>query len=182
MRLAARFATRRALITSGVATLALVLVLFGALIPAVEAACGALPLDLRPHSSAADVRAFLDGCGVEGRAAYQRLQVVDLLYPSASAVFLSGAMWAAASRVWRSPRWTGLWVLPALSSAFDYIENACAWVALARFPASSATDGLLGVASAVKQALGWAGGVALVALLVVLVWRRVASQGRGPRG
>lgn len=174
-------ARRRVLVASGLATAVLISALFGVFIPAIEAACGAPPPDVRPYTGPAQLRAFLEGCGPSGRAAYVRLQVVDLVYPAVMASFTIGALSALAARVAPSGRWSWVWVFPALSSAFDYVENIAAWVALARFPAAGELDGLLGVASAVKQGLGWAGGVTLVALLVALAtpWARGQRARRG---
>ena len=43
-------------------------------VPAVAAACGQVPLDVRFTSSAADVTAFLATCGTEGLAAYRAME------------------------------------------------------------------------------------------------------------
>lgn len=168
----------RALVASGAATVALASVLFGVLIPAIQAACGARPPDIRAYTDPTQLHAFLDACGPVGRAAYTRLQLVDLLYPAVMASFSIGALTALAARLRPSGRWGWVWALPALSSAFDYLENVAAWVALVRFPAAGELDALLGVASALKQVLGWAAGAALVALLLALVVRWL--RGRSP--
>ncbi len=54
--------------------------------------------------------------------------------------------------------WLALAAVPFLSSAFDYLENVCAWLALAAYPSPAATDSLLGVASMAKVATSWAAG------------------------
>lgn len=137
-------------------------------IPHVTQACGAPPPDLRFYTSAAGVQAFLAGCGPAGRLAYQHLQQADLLYPTVFALFVASAL-ATLLRVTRAgSRWLALAALPLLSSAFDYLENVAAWVALARFPArAEPASSLLGLASAAKSATSWAATTLVIGLLVV---------------
>ncbi len=147
----------------------------------VEAICGQAPPDVRFTSSAAEVRGFLDACGVVGREAYQSMQVADLFYPLVFAVFMASSLALVLSRLAPGrPSLVALAVLPLVASAFDYLENVCAWMALFAFPAAAATDSLLGLASAAKSATSWVSGALLLgslgALVVATVRRRV-----GPR-
>lgn len=138
-------------------------------IPTVEALCGQPPLDMRTGSSAADVNAFLTACGATGREAYRALQLADLAYPLVFAVFLASSLAMVLSRLAPGrPRLLLLAVLPFVASAFDYLENVFAWRALLAFPGTTATDGLLGLASTAKTATSWLAGGLLVAALVAL--------------
>lgn len=150
-------------------------------IPTVEAACGQAPPDVRFTSDAGEVGAFLDACGVVGREAYRSLQVADLFYPLVFAVFMASSLAMVISRL--APRRRSLLALaalPLLASAFDYVENACAWLALAVYPDSAATSSVLGLASAAKSATSWAAGILLLgmlgALVVVTLRRRVGPS------
>ena len=152
-------------------------------IPRVTELCGAPPPDLRFFTSAAGVQEFLSGCGPAGRLGYQHLQQADLLYPAAFALVAASALAMLLVRVTRpGSRWLALAALPLLGSAFDYLENASAWVALARFPGSAGpASSLLGMASAAKSLASWAAMALLVGLLVavpVLVGRRALARRR----
>ena len=150
-------------------------------IPTVEAACGQAPPDVRFTSSGGEVGVFLDACGVVGREAYRSMQVADLFYPLVFALFMASSLAMVISRL--APRRRSLLALAALplvASAFDYVENACAWLALAVYPDSAATNSVLGLASAAKSATSWAAGIlllgALAALAVVTLRRRVRPR------
>ena len=140
-------------------------------IPRVEALCGEPPLDMRIASSAGEVHGFLTSCGATGREAYRALQLADLVYPLVFAVFLATSLALVLSRLAPSrPRLLIVAALPFLASAFDYLENAFAWRALAAFPEATSTDGLLGWASLAKTATSWlAGGILMAALAALLV-------------
>ncbi len=141
-------------------------------IPVVEAACGAAPLDVRTGASADDVHAFLLGCGPTGREAYQALQVADLVYPLVFALFLASSLAIVLRRL--APGRPGLvaWAaLPLAASAFDYLENACAWLALAAYPSAAPADGLLVLASDAKTITSWLAGLLLLGGCAALVAR-----------
>lgn len=153
-------------------------------IPVVEAACGAPPLDVRSGASAADVHAFLAGCGPAGREAYQALHVADLAYPLVFALFLASSLAVVLRRLAPTrPRLLGLAAIPFLAGAFDYLENACAWVALTAYPSAAPTDALLVLASDAKTLTSWLAGtlliVATAALLGRMGWRRLRRAGAG---
>lgn len=136
-------------------------------VPAVAAACGQVPLDVRFTSSAADVTAFLATCGTEGLAAYRAMETVDLVYPLVSALALAATLaFTLRGAGHRLRRWLPL--VPFIVAALDYLENACAWLALAAFPTTSPTDSLLGVATAAKT-VAFTGTVTLV--VTVVAWR-----------
>lgn len=153
-------------------------------IPTVEAVCGQAPPDVRFTSSAAEVGGFLDACGVAGREAYRSLQVADLFYPLVFALFVASSLALVISRLApRRPSLLALAALPLVASAFDYLENACAWIALMAYPDASATSSLLGLASAAKTITSWAAGILLLALLGALVADRARRMVRArPRG
>jgi hypothetical protein len=149
----------------------------------VEAICGQAPPDIRFTSSAAQVSGFLDACGVVGRQAYQSMQVADLFYPLVFAVFTASSLALVISRLVPGRRsLLALAALPLVASAFDYLENACAWMALAAFPDAAPTNSLLGLASAAKTTTSWVAGIlllgALAALVVATVRRRAETQPR----
>lgn len=150
-------------------------------IPTVEAACGQAPPDVRFTSDGGDVGAFLDACGVVGRDAYRSMQVADLFYPLVFALFMASSLAMVISRLApRRPSLLALAALPLVASAFDYVENACAWLALAVHPHGAATNSVLGLASAAKSATSWAAGILLLltlgALAVVTLRRRVRPR------
>jgi hypothetical protein len=139
-------------------------------IPRVEAVCRQVPLDMRFTSSAADVMDFLTACGGTGRDAYRLLQVADLFYPAVFGAFMATSIALVLSRLAPARRaLLALAALPVLAAGFDYLENVCAWLALAAFPGPAPTSGLLGLASAVKNVASWASGVLLLGALAVLV-------------
>ncbi len=153
-------------------------------IPVVEAVCGAPPLDVRSGASAADVHAFLAGCGPAGREAYQALQIADLVYPLVFALFLASSLAIVLRRL--APGRPGLLALaglPFVASAFDYLENACARLALTAYPASAPTDAVLVLASDAKVLTSLLAGGLLLAALVTLParagWRRLRQAGTG---
>ena len=153
-------------------------------IPQVVAACGQPPPDVRFTSSAADVTGFLDACGSAGRAAYRSMQLADLFYPMVFGLFLATSLAIVLARLAPGQRWVlALAALPLAGSAFDYLENAFAWLALAAYPDPSATGSLLGLASAAKTTTFWIAGIALlvaVGALGVLDSRRRLRR-RSPR-
>lgn len=145
-------------------------------IPSVEAACGQRPPDVRPFTSAADVTGFLNACGAAGRDAYRFLQLADLLYPAVFALFMAASMALVLARLQtRNQRLLALAALPLLGSAFDYLENLCAWLALAAFPGQPPTSHLLGLASAAKNLTFWVSGAVLLGAIAVLAARRVKA-------
>ena len=151
-------------------------------IPRVEAACDQAPPDMRFTSSATDVLGFLTGCGAAGRDAYRFLQVADLLYPTVFGMFMATSMALVLVRLAPGRHaLLALAVLPLLGSAFDYLENACAWLALAAFPGQAPTSSLLGLASAAKNLTFWTSGAVLLGALALLAiaWARRQARPAG---
>jgi hypothetical protein len=144
----------RTLAVFGSATLALAALVFGLAIPEVEVRCGVGPPDVRLYTTATELHAFLDGCGPAGRAAYTRLQLVDLVYPVVRGGFFTGMLAWVARRVSPGGRLDRLPWLTLASAVADYVENAASWLALLRYPEPGPLDGLLGPVSALKQSLG----------------------------
>ena len=141
-------------------------------VPEVEAACGQAPPDMRFFTTADGVTQFLDECGPEGRDAYRSMQLVDIFYPAVVGVFLASSLSLAVRRLFPHLG-PALWLvaLPLAGAAFDYLENALAWLALASYPDPVVTSNLLGVASAAKTSTSWVAGLTLVAALVALAAR-----------
>jgi len=145
----------------------------------VEAVCRQAPPDVRFTSSAADVLGFLTGCGAAGREAYRFLQVADLFYPTVFGMFMATSMALVIARL--APErhaLLALAVLPLLGSVFDYLENVCAWLALAAFPGPAPTSSLLGLASAAKNLTFWTSGALLLGALALLVIAQVSRRAR----
>jgi hypothetical protein len=143
-------------------------------IPTVESTCGQPPPDVRFTSSAAEVNDFLSACGATGRSAYTNMQLADLAYPTVFGLFLTTSLAVALRRLGsRGPVVVGLAMLPMLGTAFDYLENVFAWRALAAFPEPSGTDGLLGLATAVKTTTFWLAGLLLLAVITMLGIRTI---------
>jgi hypothetical protein len=145
----------------------------GFTIPHVAQVCGQPAPDMRFTSTAAAVHDFLAGCGPTGREAYRALQIADLFYPLVFAVFLASSL-ALALRlaVPSRPKLITLAAVPFLASAFDYAENACAWLALAAWPRPGVTDNLLGLFSAAKSVTSWAAVTLLLLALAALTVTR----------
>lgn len=137
-------------------------------IPAVEAACGQAPPDMRFYSSGDDVVSFLDACGPAGRNAYQNMQLADLVYPAIVGLFLASSLALATKRLSarHSLRWVA--VVPLVAALFDYLENAFVWLAINSHPEAIVTNEVLGFASAAKTSLSWAAGLTLLTCLAIL--------------
>lgn len=142
----------------------------------VEAACRQAPPDMRFFTSAGGVTEFLDDCGPGGRNAYRNMQLADIFYPAVAGVFLASSLSLAIRRL--SPlshRAAWLGALPLAIIAFDYLENALAWLALTSYPDPIATSHLLGVASAAKTTTSWTSVLLLVAILTALAVQATRS-------
>ena len=182
----ARLAGWRVLLASGAAYATFAVVFFTTslpfTIPRVEAVCRQAPPDVRFAPSATDVRRFLDACGAAGRESYRNLQLADLAYPAVFALFVAAALAFVLSRLARpGSRLLALCALPVLGAAFDYLENACAWLALAAHPEPSVASSLFGLASGSKNIASWAAGLLLVGALVLLLARTARNPWRASR-
>lgn len=142
--------------------------LFAVVVPSTQEACGATPLDMRAHYGAAEVTTFLANCGVAGTDAYRTMQVVDLIYPAVTAIFLFIAI-AVVMRLLAGPTSPALLLalVPIVGGLADYAENAVAWMYLTTSPSPGWGD-LMGVAATAKTIAGWLGGVVLLVGLVVV--------------
>lgn len=186
-RTMARMARGRVLLGSGAAYATFATVFFTTslpfTIPRVEAVCRQAPPDVRFAPSATAVLRFLDACGVAGRESYRNLQLADLAYPAVFGLFLATALAFVISRLTRpDSRLLALSVLPLLGAAFDYLENACAWLALAAHPEPSVASSLFGLASGAKNIASWAAGLVLVGVVVLLLARTTRDRWRASRG
>lgn len=144
---------------------------------AVERACGLPAPDVRTAPSPEEVRSFVAACGPHGLAAWRDVQLVDLLYPAATAAFLVTVLMLLARRLPRRVTW--VLVLPLLAAAADYVENAGAWVLLTRgVDATSWAESLVQLGSALKVAASWASWTCVVALTVWVALRTARGRAR----
>jgi hypothetical protein len=150
--------------------------LFAVVIPSTQAACGAIPLDMRAHYGATEVTTFLSNCGEAGVDAYRTLQIVDLIYPAVSAIFFFAAIGIVMRRS-AGPTSPALLlaVVPIVGGLADYVENAIAWTYLLASP-SPVWGNLMGAAATAKTVAGWLGGLALLAGLVMVGGRWAARH------
>ena len=174
----AGLASGKALVIATVVFVPLAVWLFAVVIPSTQEACGAVPLDMRAHYGAAEVTTFLSKCGSAGIDAYRTLQVVDLVYPAVSAIFLFIAI-AVVMRRLAGPTSPALLLalVPIIGGLADYVENAIAWMYLTASPSPGWGD-LMGMAATAKTIAGWLGGITLLAGLVVLGSRWAARRFR----
>jgi len=192
MTVVSRLATRmerlagwRLLVIAGIIFAVFAALLFGSSVPFsirhVEDLCGQAPPDVRFFTSAGEVRAFMTGCGEAGRAAYRNLQVADLFYPAVNALFMASALAMAMSRnVRKGSLWFATAALPFVGAAFDYLENAAAWITLVRFPdESGAAASVLGGASVAKQTVSWVAGLLLLTVVAFASVRWVMKRRTG---
>lgn len=186
-RAMARLSSLRAWVVSAVVYSAFAVAFFGSgagfAVPTVQRICGQAPPDMRVTSTATEVHGFLSACGSAGREAYRALQVADLFYPLVFAVFLASSL-ALVVRLLapNRPGLLGLAAVPFVASAFDYLENACAWLALGAWPQPGAADTLLGLFTTAKTATSWLAGTLLLLALGALAakhgWALLARHRR----
>jgi hypothetical protein len=160
------------------------LAMFGwpGLVAGVPRACrGRSALDVRSGWSPADARDLVAACGTEGRAAYLRLELLDLVYPLLCGLAL---LLVSALLVRRLPgrRWR-LLLLPAIAmTVLDYAENAVVWNILSTWPAVGDGPALLGgAATAAKRVAGFAAYLAVPLLLLAVGLEGLRSRGRSRR-
>lgn len=150
-------------------------------IPHVEEVCGAAPLDVRFHSTARDVKQFLDACGPDGRAAYRNLQIADLVYPTVFGLFMTSALAVTLKRLAPSrPDVVALASIGLVGSGFDYLENVFAWRVLATYPDVGPAGTLLGFMSTAKTVSHWTAGVTLLTGIALLAGRAVRHRMTSP--
>lgn len=147
------------------------LAMFGwpGLVGAVSRAChGRSALDVRGHWTATDARDLVAACGTTGRAAYLRLELLDLVYPLLCGLAL---LLVSALLIRRLPsrRWR-LLLIPAIAmTVLDYGENAAIWNILSTWPAVADLPALLGgAATAAKRVAGFAAYLAVPFLLLTV--------------
>jgi len=150
---------------------------------AVSRAChGRSALDVRSQWTAADARDLVAACGTEGRAAYLRLELLDLVYPLLGGLAL---LLVSALMIRRLPgrRWR-LLLIPAIAmTVLDYGENAAVWNILSTWPAVGDLPAHLGGAATVaKRAAGLAAYLAVPLLLLTVGLDRLRVQARTRAG
>ena len=158
---------------------ALVMFAWPGLVGAVSQACdGRTALDVRGHWTVVDARELVQACGTDGRAAYLRLELFDLVYPLISGLAL---LLAASLLVRRMPdrRWRLLLVPAVAMTVLDYGENATVWSILATWPTVGELPAQFGgVATLGKQAAGLAAYLAIPLLLLAARVGRLRSRAR----
>lgn len=175
----ARVADRRLLVISGTAWFALATVLFAwqgrFSLAAVAQACGREAPDVRFAPAASQTQSFLAECGDHGLAAYRDLQVVDLFYPAAGAVFLLVVLAFLLLRV--APRAAWIAFVPLLAALGDYAENASAWVLIGVGPSQASwAASVLQMGSALKVVASWVSWLGVIALLFGVAVRTLARR------
>ena len=120
-----------------------------------------------------------------GRLASGRVWLISAaIFAPCAAVFMAASLAMVITRLAPGrPLLVALAALPLVASAFDYLENLCAWMALAAYPEPAATNSVLGLASAAKTTTSWLAGIlllsALTALIVTTIVRRVRPAPHG---
>jgi hypothetical protein len=147
------------------------------LVGGVTRACGGQSaFDMRGYWDAAAARALIADCGTEGRAAYLRLQLLDLAYPLLCGLAL---LLASALLVRHLPgrAWTVM-LIPAIAmTALDYSENVFVWTVLATWPTVGELPAHLGgIATAAKRIAGFAAYLTIPILLIATVIARVRGH------
>jgi len=178
--LSGRLVHRGLLIGSGALWLGLAVVLFAwsgrFSLAAVAAACGVPAPDVAFAPAAAETTAFVEACGESGLAAYRDLQVVDLLYPAAGALFLMVVLAFLLRRLMPGVGWLAF--LPLGAALGDYLENVAAWALITVGPVGAPwAASILQAGSAVKVVLSWASWLLVSGLLVALAVRAVSTRG-----
>ncbi|RRD07252.1 hypothetical protein EII34_01855 [Arachnia propionica] len=145
-------------------------------LPEVTAACGAPPLDTRPFWSREEALELARTCGQEGRAAYRRLALLDLLHPVLVAATL--VLWVRWSR---SPHRRPSLVVQAvilLGAGADLMENWAVWTLLAGGPGldGSALLRVGGGISLAKNVLVSFGMLGAAAVILDAVRHRVLTR------
>ncbi|MFI9574589.1 hypothetical protein ACIG5D_24425 [Microbispora rosea] len=160
---------------------ALAIFIWPGLTGAVSRAChGRSALDVRSHWTAADARDLVAACGTKGRAAYLRLELLDLVYPLLCGLALllvsSLLIRRLSGRRWR------LLLIPAVAMTVLYGENAAVCNILSTWPAVGDLPAHLGGAATVaKRAAGLVAYLAVPLLLLTVgldrlrVWARTRA-------
>jgi hypothetical protein len=157
------------------------LVMFGwpGLTGAVSRAChGRSALDVRSQWSAADARDLVAACGTEGRAAYLRMELLDLVYPLLCGLAL---LLVSALLIRRLPsrRWRLLLIPAVAMTVLDYGENVAVWHILSTWPAVGDLPAHFGgAATAAKRAAGLAAYLAVPLLLLTVGLDRLRVRDR----
>jgi hypothetical protein len=156
---------------------ALAMFVWPGLVGGVSRACGGqTALDVRGYWDAADARALVAACGVQGRTAYIRLELLDLAYPLLCGLALLLASTLLARRL-PGQAWT-LLLIPAIAmTVLDYAENATVWTILSTWPTVEDLPAHIGGAvTAAKRIAGSAAYLALLLLLSSATIARVRKQ------
>lgn len=108
-----------------------------------EAVSGHSILDMGIHNNE-ETYTILTEYGVEGRTIYNKIQVVDFIFPLCYALLLTSIM------KYQQCKWT--WV-PLLAAGFDYIENINVYRMLKAYPEDLMIGGINGIFTVLKFTL-----------------------------
>ena len=142
-------------------------------------------LDVETYYTAAQAYQRLDLFGEQGRAAYLRILMGDLVYPALLGLFLSVAITLVLRQVLPAHhRWHKLNLLPIANLALDYLENMLLITLLTSFPSHlDAVAMLAGWVTFAKHLFGMLSFLALGASLVVWLYQRmIARHSLEPKG
>lgn len=155
---------------------ALAMFLWPGVVGGVSRACGGQPpFDMRGYWDAADARTLIAACGTDGRAAYIRLELLDLVYPLLCGLAL---LLASALLIRRLPgrAWILLLVPAIAMTVLDYSENAAIWTILSTWPAVGDLPAHIGgVATAAKRVAGFAAYLTVPVLLSAALIARIRA-------
>jgi hypothetical protein len=123
--------------------------------------------DLLHGFTAAELHARLEAFGDEGRRIYLRAELVDLVYPLVYGAFFAFLIALPARRLLpEGSSWRLLCLAPLAATLLDYLENACFFTILLRWPAR--LDAVASLASAFNIGKWLCFGVALPAAVLGL--------------
>ncbi len=129
--------------------------------------------------TAGDLYSIAEAYGPEGRAEYVRVRFTfDLIWPVVYFAFLTTATsWISRKACAPNSLWLRANLIPAIGTAFDYLENITAALVFGRYPARTpVADVLAPVTTFLKWIFIGASFVVLVAALITALWRRISDH------
>jgi hypothetical protein len=124
-----------------------------------------------------DLYGMAEAYGPEGRAAYVRARwTFDVIWPLVYTFFLATAIsWLGKRAFPEGSRARLLNLVPVLGLLFDYLENLCASIVMARYPAQTPViDLLTTIFTPIKWVFVVGSFVALAVVAVAAIARRIA--------
>ncbi len=131
-----KYATKRIITILYLLTLALSIVMMGALAPIILTQSGGLPiLDMWLNYSPSDASNFLTALGPDGRQLYLVLKAVDMIYPLAYGFAFALTIANMTAHLYPVHRKYGVVTsLPLLAAFTDYIENVLHIIQITSYP------------------------------------------------